>query len=62
MYNLKDTPACGAFNAGAEDKNFPMKSNAYCCSPLGEFGIILSRRIGVKATIFPPMLEINLHK
>jgi hypothetical protein len=32
MYNLNGAPTCGAFNTGAEDKYFLMRSNASCCS------------------------------
>jgi hypothetical protein len=41
MYNRNGTPARGAFNTGAEDKYFLMRSNASCCSAPSEFGIIL---------------------
>jgi hypothetical protein len=58
---MNSTPTCGAFNTGAEDKYFLMRSNTSCCSAhhvnLASF---LSRRIGVKASIFPARLEINL--
>jgi hypothetical protein len=63
MYNRNDTPARGAFNTGVEDKYFLMGSNASCCSaPQANSALFLSRRIGVKASIFPARLEINLHK
>jgi hypothetical protein len=42
MYNLNDTPACGAFNTGAEDKYFLMRSNASYCSAPGEFDIFFN--------------------
>jgi hypothetical protein len=32
MYNRNGTPARGAFNTGAEDNYFLMRSNASCCS------------------------------
>jgi hypothetical protein len=51
MYNLNGTPTYGAFNIGAEDKYFLMRSNASCCSTTSEFDIILSRMIGVESRI-----------
>jgi hypothetical protein len=41
MYNQNGTPAHGAFNTGAKDKYFLMRSNASCCSAPSEFSIIL---------------------
>jgi hypothetical protein len=63
MHNRNGTPACGAFNTGAEKKYFLMRSNASCCSaPQANLASFLRLRIGVKASIFPARLEINLHK
>jgi hypothetical protein len=41
MYNRNGTPACGAFNTGAEDRYFLMRSNTSYYLPPSEFGIIL---------------------
>jgi hypothetical protein len=63
MYNRNGTPARGAFNTGAEDKYFfnEIKCFLLLC-PQANSASFLSRRIGVKASIFSARLEINLHK
>jgi hypothetical protein len=34
IYNLNDTPSCGAFNTGAENKYFLIRSNvSYYSAP-----------------------------
>jgi hypothetical protein len=62
MYNLNGTPACGAFNMGVEDKiSNEINASCFFCRQVNSASF-LSRRIGVKTSIFSAKIEINLHK